>query len=175
MKEPAKYLKVRLPIAPLRNFETMVNHVGFSYTPKEKKDYMKKVSSIMSTFKGHFKGVRLIKAKFTFYIARTKVCPDYIPSGLWQTMNCFYKGTRPDTDNYVKPLQDSIGRGVIEKMYNKERELVKVFKGAGVIDDDAAIVDLRAIKVYTKRGEEPFIRIHLVEITNPIYQHEPTI
>ncbi len=150
----------------------MVSKNGISYTPKEKKEYMKHLSQLMSKFKGHFKGVPLLKAKFIFYCPRPKKAPDYILPGLWQTMNPFYKGTRPDLDNYIKPLQDSLSHHIIEKLYNKDRELIKMFKGARVIDDDAAIVDLRAIKVFAQRGETPSIRIHLTEIKSPIYEHE---
>lgn len=164
-----KSLKVRINIIPLRNLETMVSKTGVSYTPQEKKRYMQEISDAMKPFKGHFKGVALVKVKFMFMCPRPKSNPFHIPAGLWSSMSVFYKGTRPDIDNYVKPLQDAISLHIIQKSYNSSGELIKTIKGAGVIDDDQSIVDLRAIKLFAQRGQEPCIKIHITEIKSPIY------
>ena len=158
-----KSLKITLPYPPFSNLETRFLASGFAYTPKEKKDWMKTVARSLDPFTGHFAGVLCIKAKFLFVIDRPKTHPPYIPSGIWKTMTSFYKPSRPDTDNYVKPLQDSMGNAILESIKQKLGPPKKSY-GAGIIDDDSNIVDLRAIKIYCQPGQEPHIKIKLTEL-----------
>ena len=165
-----KTLKFTLPISPLANKETMISQKGFSYTPAEKKKYMKQCAAMMANFKDRFKGVACIKLSIVFVCDRPRACPVHIPSGLWKSMSLqFYKSTRPDIDNYLKPIQDSMSNQVIEQKKNALKVVISQIKGAGIIDDDSNIVSLTAKKVYRKLSQNSHIQIKITEL-NYIYE-----
>lgn len=163
-------LKFTLPFAPLANKETMHTTKGFSYTPKEKKDYMKLCASTMRNFKGRFAGAKCVRLTILFVCERPNLCPEGIPKALWKSLSLqFYKSSRPDADNYLKPLQDSMSNHIIEQTKNKDKEVIKRIRGANIIDDDAVLVSLRIDKVYRRIDQSPQIQIKLQELNN-IYE-----
>lgn len=169
-----KRLKFTLPFAPVPNLETMTSKTGVSYTPGKKKEYMKLCAETMVNFKGRFAGVRFVRLTILFICDRPQVCPKGIPSALWKSNSIqLYKPTRPDADNYVKPLQDSMSHHVIESKKDKHKQVIKLIRGACIVDDDAVFVSLRVDKVFRKLDQEPQIKIKLEEI-NYIYEPEPT-
>ena len=150
----------------------MTTKQGFMYTPKEKKKFMLSVAEYLEGNEDFFKGVACIRAKFTLVCDRPMAAPDYIDSVLWKSLSVrLYKATRPDCDNYAKPIQDSISNHIIQKTKNKNKVVVAIKRGACIIDDDSNLVDVRFVKVFRRPDEEPHIEILLKEI-NPIYSYE---
>jgi len=115
-------------------------------------------------FGGYMEGAICIRAQFIFMCPRPKASPDHIPTGLWKKLISYYKPTRPDCDNYLKPLQDSISNHVIKTSKNKFGIVKRIWKGACIIDDDSNIVDVRAVKLYCRPDQEPSVIIKLKEL-----------
>ena len=170
MDSPKK-LSINLPYPPFANLETRFKANGFAYTPPEKKAWMKDVARSLDEFTGYFAGIPCVKAKFLMVIERPKAHPPYIPSGIWKTQTSFYKPSRPDGDNYLKPLQDALGNAILESIKKAVGPPKKTY-GAGIVDDDSNLVDVRIIKVYAKPGQEPHIKIKLTELPL-IYEPDP--
>ena len=140
------------------------------YTPKEKKKFMIAFSEYLDGYEYTFKGVACIRAKFVMVCDRPNAAPDYIDSAIWKSLSLvFYKATRPDCDNYAKPIQDSLSHHVIQKILNKHKRVTSFKTGAKIIDDDSNLVDVRYVKVFRRPDQDPHIKIILKEI-NPIYQ-----
>ena len=160
-------LEFDLPYPAEAHKESQIHPSGkFLYTPQEKKDYMRKISDSLSDFKGYFKGCMCIRLTILFVCERPTKSPEYIPSGVWNSMTEFRKGTRPDLDNYLKPLQDGMSNHVIDKIkHPKTGDIKKILTGAGVIDDDSCIVSLRADKIYSMKGHKPQMEIKLEELS----------
>lgn len=119
-------LKIIIPIDPLPTKETQYTIVrgrAWSYTPKDKADYMKACLPHLYQHAGYAKKGELLYAKFVFYKAPPKV----------------HQGKKwlhlaPDTDNLVKPIKDCLGsRRILKDGQNKTM-------GACVIWDDSQIV-----------------------------------
>lgn len=167
-----KTLKFILPFAPFANQETRATKSGLMYTPKEKKDYMKKIAEFMEPWSGYFEGVKCIKAKFILVCDRPDIHPSHIPSGLWKKLSMtYYKASRPDADNFLKPLQDSMSNHIIQTKKGKNGNRIITHRGAGIIDDDSCLIDIRVIKLYRRMDQEPHIAIYLKELPN---NYEPT-
>ncbi len=164
MASPRK-LDILLPFPPFANKETQFTKGGIAYTPKLKKEYMLMVSEYLSDeHGGSFEGVICIKVTFIFLCPRPNAKPSHIPNGLWRRLISYYKPSKPDIDNFLKPLQDSISKHVIKKSKNKFGIIKRLWRGACIIDDDSNIVDLRAIKLYCRPDQEPSVIIKLKEL-----------
>lgn len=163
-----KSLRFKLDMPPMANKETCVTKSGMTYTPTEKRKYMKECAKKMREHRFAFKGVKYIRATFVFVCDRPKKSPDGIPPALWRTLTNFYKPTRPDIDNFCKPLQDSMSYHIIET--KKTKYIHKIIRGAKIIDDDSNIVSLRIEKVFRRLDQEPHVLVKLKEIT-PTYEY----
>ena len=167
MNPSKRILEFELPYGPQAHKESQIHPSGkFIYTPQEKKDYMRLISDSLSDYKGYFKGCMCLRVTILFVCARPAASPSYIPSGLWDTQTEFRKGTRPDLDNYLKPLQDGMSNHIIDKIkHPKTGDVKKILTGAGVIDDDSCIVSLRADKIYAMKGRKPQMEIKIEELS----------
>jgi Holliday junction resolvase RusA-like endonuclease len=159
-----KFLDLEITIPPFANQETR-SAGGIFYTPAEKKIYMKTVSRLLSEFKGYFEGCKWLRLKVVYVCERPAKAPIGIPPGVWATQTEFRKGTRPDADNYLKPLQDSLSNHTIEKTVNKAGHVTKLIRGAGIIDDDSHITSLIVDKIYATPGGKPRTEIKITELT----------
>lgn len=130
------------------------------------------VAEYLEGYEDFFKDVACIKATFVLVCERPQQSPDYILPALWKTMDLvIYKATRPDCDNYAKPIQDAISHHIIQQTKNKLGRVTSFKQGARIIPDDSNLVDVRYLKVFRKIGEESHIKIFLKEV-NPIYKYE---
>jgi Holliday junction resolvase RusA-like endonuclease len=167
-----KVLRFKLDMPPMANKETQITRKGIAYTPTAKRDYMKRCARKLRKYKGEFAGIKFIQASFVFVCDRPKKAPDGIPADMWKKMINFYKPTRPDSDNFLKPLQDSMSHHVIQT--KKTKYLHTVIKGAKIIDDDSFLVSTKVEKVYRRLDQEPHILVKLKEI-NYIYEYPNNI
>jgi len=164
-------LTFEIPWKPFANMETRSTKAGFCYTPKEKKKFMKDISEYLEEYKGYFEGVPCLKITIMCVCERPSASPKYVPSSIWRRQVSFYKASRPDSDNYLKPLQDSLSHHIISKIRIGKSERFKIIRGSGIVDDDSCFVDTRIIKVHRKIGQDPHYKITIKELP-PIY--EPT-
>ncbi len=161
-----RILEFDLPFPAEAHLETATTATGQMYTPAAKKVYMRKVSASLSDFKGYFKGAMCLRLTILFVCDRPVSAPHYIPPGIWKTQTEFRKGTRPDIDNYLKPLQDGMSYHVIDRIkHPKTGDIKKLVTGAGLIDDDSCIVSLRADKIYAGIGDKPRMEIKIEELS----------
>lgn len=170
MASQKRKLVLKLNCDPFANQETRFLQNGIPYTPTDKRRFMSDVSDALRKHNGYFEGVKFIRAVFKCYCKRIQSKPKDIPLDIWRRQVTLYKNSKPDGDNYLKPLQDSLSNHAITSKKNKAGRYEVIKRGAGIIDDDAVLVDTRVIKLWCKPGMKPHVIIKLVEI-DMIYEH----
>lgn len=153
-----KSLKIVIPVDPQAHKETAFTKTGHVYNIKESVAYKKELLSYLSKYRGEMQYEKYIKALIIFVFKR--------PKAMGVCMQEVLKDTQPDYDNLSKPLCDVLGA---QKIFRQNK---RDFLGAGVIDNDSRLCDVRCIKIYAKSGDAPHIRIYLKALSSSLLFQE---
>lgn len=122
-----------LDLQPVPKGRPRATRTGRIYTPKTTAEYEASIAKMV----GHHQALMgALSLEATFILKRPVSTPK-------SRSGRFLKaGSRGDLDNYVKSLLDGLQRG-------------------GVVPNDAAVVEIKASKVYAALGESPHIEVKL--------------
>tara|TARA_B100000085_G_C18551193_1_gene515947 strand:+ start:2214 stop:2618 length:405 start_codon:yes stop_codon:yes gene_type:complete len=125
-------INIRLDLSPVACPRPRVTKNGVYY-PKR-----------YTTFKTVSKALLMNQCKM-FIQKQQNIHIDYLfickrQSALCKGKQRVYKATRPDLDNYIKAINDSL-------------------QSAGIIEDDSQIVSLSGKKMFSAPKEDPFIQL----------------
>ena len=129
-------IKMKLDVCPVPKGRPRMTKAGTTYTPKRTREFEQAISVLV---RGVSALLGALTLDVTFVLRRPKSAPKS------QTGRYFKAGSRGDLDNYIKSFMDGLQRG-------------------GVIPNDAAVVKVRACKVYAALNESPHIEFKLSSI-----------
>lgn len=122
-----------LDLQPVPKGRPRATRTGRIYTPKTTAEYEASIAKMVSH---HQALLGALSLEVTFILKRPASTPK-------SRSGRFLKaGSRGDLDNYVKSLLDGLQRG-------------------GVVPNDAAVVEIKANKVYAALDESPHIEVKL--------------
>ena len=125
--------EITLMITPVPKGRPRSTKTGRIYTPKKTADYERSIARLVSHLPAMTGAISL---EAEFILKRPVRAPKSPPSRFIKA------GSRGDLDNYVKALIDGCQRG-------------------GVVPNDAAVTEIKAIKVYAAIDEDPHIILRL--------------
>ena len=126
-------IEIKLDLRPVPKGRPRATRTGRIYTPKATAEYEASIAKMVSHYQALMGALSL---DVTFVMKRPASTPK-------SRVGRFLKaGSRGDLDNYVKSLLDGLQRG-------------------GVVPNDAAVVEIKANKVYAALGESPHIEVKL--------------
>ena len=118
---------------------------GKVYTPPRTRRWEAAAAQIIALQWGAAELVRPVGLSVVACHRRPKNRPKSIAPELWALGSELYRPSKPDLDNIIKAVKDSIEKG-------------------GVVANDSQICELRARKVIAAKGAEPCVIIHVYEI-----------